>query len=153
LRGFLGLIGYHRKFVLNYGKIVAPLTSLLKNNYFTWTLTVDQYFQALKVAMCTTPVLALPDFTNTFFLECDASGRGIGSILMKEGIPLAFTNKQLLERNLGQSIYEKEILDILHVVDLWHPYILGHYFQIKTDHQRLKYFLEQRPSSQEKKNG
>jgi len=83
LRGFLGLIGYHRKFVLNYGKIVAPLTSLLKNNYFTWTLIVDQYFQALKVAMCTTPVLALPNFTKTSILDCDASGRGIGVVLMK----------------------------------------------------------------------
>jgi hypothetical protein len=50
---------------------------------------------------------------------------------------------------LGQSIYEKEMLAILHAVDLWHPYLLGKCFQIKTDHQSLKYFLEQRPSSPE----
>jgi hypothetical protein len=62
---------------------------------------------------------------------------------------LAFTNKQLFERNLGKSIYEKEMLAILHVVDLWHPYLLGQHFQIKTDHQSLKYFLEQRISSPE----
>jgi hypothetical protein len=42
------------------------------------------------------------------------------------------------------------MLAILHVVDLWHPYILGKHFQIKTDHQILKYFLEQRISSPEK---
>jgi hypothetical protein len=63
---------------------------------------------------------------------------------MQEGLPLDFTSKQLSERNLEKSIYEKEILAILHVVDLWHPYLLGKCFQIKTDHQRLKYFLEQR---------
>jgi hypothetical protein len=51
---------------------------------------------------------------------------------------------------LGQSIYEKEMLAILHVVDLWCPYLLGKCFQIKIDHQSLKYFLEQRPSSLEK---
>jgi hypothetical protein len=143
LHGFLGLIGYYRKFVKNYGKIGTPLTSLLKKNSFTWTLAATQAFQTLNMAMCTTPVLALPDFTKTFVLECDASGKGIGVILMQEGRPLAFTSKQLSERNLGKPIYKKEILAILHVIHLWHPYLLGQYFQIKTDHQSLKYFLEQ----------
>jgi hypothetical protein len=149
LHGFLGLTGYYRKFVKNYGKIATPLTALLKKNSFTWTPAAAQDFQTLKMAMCTTPVLTLPDFTKTFVLECDASGKGIGVVLMQEGRPLAFTSKQLSERNLGKSIYEKEMLAILHVVDLWRPYLLGQHFQIKTDHQSLKYFLEQRISSPE----
>jgi hypothetical protein len=127
---------------------VAPLTAVLKKNSFTWTPTATQDFQTLKMAMCMTPVLALPNFTNTFVLECDASGKGIGIVLMQEGRqPLAFTNKQLSERNLSKSIYENEMLAILHVFDLWHPYLLGQCFQIKTDHQSLKYFLEQHISS------
>jgi hypothetical protein len=57
LCAFMGLIGYYRKFLNNYGNIVAPLTSLLKNKYFTLTLMADQAFQTLKEAMCTSPVL------------------------------------------------------------------------------------------------
>jgi hypothetical protein len=149
LRGILSLTRYYHKFVNNYGKIVAPLTTLLKKNSFTWTPATAQDFQTLKTTMCTTSVLALPNFTKTFVLECDASGNGIGVFLMQEGRPLAFTSRQLSERNLGKPIYKKEMLAILHVIDLWHPDLLGQHFQIKTDHQSLKYFLEQRISSPE----
>jgi hypothetical protein len=85
LCGFLGLTGYYHKFVNNYRKIAAPLTALLKNNSFTWTPSTAQSFQTLNMAMCTTLVLALPNFTKTFVLECDASGKGIGIVLMQEG--------------------------------------------------------------------
>jgi hypothetical protein len=86
----------------------------------------------------------MPNFTNTLFLECDASGKGIRVVLMQEGRPLAFTNKQLCERHLGKSTYEKQMMAILHVVDIWHPYLMdiGQCFYIKNNHHNLKYFIE-----------
>jgi hypothetical protein len=95
LRGFLCFTGYYRKFVQNYGKIETLLTSLLKKNAFTWTSVADHAFQALKDVMCSTLFLSLLDFTKTFILECDASGKGIGAVLMQDGRPLAFTSKQI----------------------------------------------------------
>jgi len=58
--------------------------------------------------MCTTPILGMFDFTKTFVLEYDASGKGIGIVLVQEGRSLAFTNKQLYERHLGKSTYKKK---------------------------------------------
>ena len=97
--------------------------------------------------MCSTLVLAMPDFTKPFVLECNTSSTVLGAVLTQEGRPLDFISKQLCDRHLGKSTYEKEMMAILHAVDTWRPYLLECRFKIKTDHHSLKYFLEQCLSS------
>jgi hypothetical protein len=84
LRSFLGLAGYYRKFVKNFGVISKPLTDLLKKHVlFVWIAVHDNSFSAF----CNSPVLSLPDFSKIFSIETDASGLGVGAILMHEGHP------------------------------------------------------------------
>jgi len=147
LRGFLGFTSYYYKVVCNYGHISQPLTILLKKKSFLWIDVAQQAFLALKQAMFSTPVLALPDSTKPFGIEFDALGTGISIILMQEGRPLDFTSQQLNDKHLGNSTYEKEIMVILHAVDTWKPYLLGHRFQIHNDHHNIKYFLGNHLSS------
>ena len=142
LRGFLGLTKYYKKFIRNYGTIAAPLTHLLKKNGFKWTEQADEAFQHLKSAMMQAPVLTLPDFSKLFIVEADASGSGLGAVLMQENQPIAFFNKAISGRALGRSTYKKDLMAVLHAVHKWRNYLLGRHFQIRTDHCSLKYLLE-----------
>ena len=103
--------------------------------------------------MCKVPVLATPDFKKTFILEFDASGNGIEVVLMQEGHPLSFTSHPIKGKNLKNPIYEKTMLAILHALKKWCPYLIGRHFKVKINQDSLKYFLEQRLSSEEKKKG
>lgn len=149
LRGFLGLAGYYRKFVKNFGIIAKPLTSLLKKHaVFVWTDVQESAFQSLKQALSSAPVLALPDFHKPFAIETDASGTGVGAVLQQEGHPLAFVSKALGMTNMGLSAYEKEYLAILLAVDQWRSYLQHAEFVIYTDHRSLSHLNEQRLHTQ-----
>lgn len=145
LRSFLGLAGYYRRFVKNFGSIAKPLTELLKKGHlFVWTASTESAFQCLKQSLMTTPVLATPNFHQPFVVETDASDKGIGAVLQQNGHPIAFVSKALGPKTQGLSTYEKESLAILLAVDQWKAYLQPAEFVIQTDQRSLTYLSDQK---------
>ena len=97
--------------------------------------------------MVTAPVLVLPDFTKGFTVEADASNHGIGAVLSQEGRPIAYFSKALSHRHQALLVYDNEMLAILVSVKKWNAYLLGRHFKIQTNHQSLRFLLDQTTST------
>jgi len=123
LRGFLGLAGYFRRFIQDFGAIAAPLTQLLRKNAFQWSAEAAAAFDALKGALSSAPVLHLPDFSKEFMVDCDASGSGFGAVLHQGAGPLAFYSRPFAARHLKVAAYERELIGLVHAVRHWRPYL------------------------------
>jgi hypothetical protein len=88
-------------------QIAAPLIAMLRKNSFVWIDAAEKAFHLLKMAVTHAHVLALPNFAQSFVIECDASGVGIGVVLMQNSRPIAFLSKALMGRAMHMSTYEK----------------------------------------------
>ena len=87
--------------------------------------------------MSTFPVLALPDFTRLFVLECDALGEGVGAILMQGGNSIAFESRKLLPHETLYSVYDKEMLAVMHVLEKFRQCLVGNQLKVNKDHNSL----------------
>lgn len=143
LRGFLGLSGYYRRFIRNYGVMARPLTNLLKKDAaWNWTKSEQAAFGSLKQVVCQAPVLSLLNFNEEFCIDTNACGQGVGAVLHQKGRPVAFFSKGLGVKHQVLSIYDMEMLVVLMAVKKWHTYLVGKRFQIRTDHQSLKFLAD-----------
>ena len=143
IRSFLGLTGYYRKFIPGFSCIAAPLLQLTqKSVHFNWTDACEQAFQQLKHLLCSAPILAYPDFGQEFILQTDASDYGVGAVLLQRDAlgnekVIAYASKALSPREQKYSTTEKELFAVVFGTAHFRIYLLGHYFQLITDHSAL----------------
>jgi hypothetical protein len=126
VRSFLGLAGYYHRFILDFSKIVKPITSLLKNDTkFDWSSKCNEAFEQLKVLLTTALVLAQPDIEKPFDVYCDASGSGLGCVLMQEGRVIAYASRQLCWHEEHYPTHDLELDAVVHALKIWCHYLLG----------------------------
>jgi len=124
LRGFLGLCSYYRRFIKGFSTISTPLTEMTKKVAYVCTNEAQLAYERLKEVMTTSPVLIIPDFSLPFTINYDASGIGIGAILMKKGCPISFESRNLKPHEREYSTYDKEMLSIMHALLKFKQYLI-----------------------------
>lgn len=146
IRSFLGLLGYYRKFIKDFAKLVKPLTECLKKDRkINFTDQYIQTFETCKNILTNEPILQYPDFSKPFNLTTDASNFAIGAILSQGPIgsdkPICFASRTLTTSEINYSTIEKELLAIVWAAKYFRPYLFGHKFKIITDHKPLTWLM------------
>jgi hypothetical protein len=89
----LGLARYYRRFIEGFSKLAKPMTALLENAKFVWSVKCQANFKELKKRLTIAPVLTLPDLSKSFSIYCDASHLGLGHVLMQEERVVAYASR------------------------------------------------------------
>ncbi|XP_063596236.1 uncharacterized protein LOC134773090 [Penaeus indicus] len=142
VKSFLGLAGFYRPFVKDYGRIAAPLTHLLKKDVpWCWGEEQVSAFSRLKHCLSHAPVLAFPRFDLPFILHTDASNVGLGAVLMQEHKgnlrPIGFASRVLTSAEKNYSVTDREMLAIVWALKYFRDIILVYKVMVHTDHMPL----------------
>ncbi|GJY33346.1 putative reverse transcriptase domain-containing protein [Tanacetum coccineum] len=145
VRSFLGLAGYYRQFIENFSKIAKSLTILTQNcKTFDWGKEQERAFQTLKDKLCNAPILALPDGLEDFVVYCDASGLGLGCVLMQRGKVIAYASRQLKIHEKNYTTHELELGAVVFALKIWRHYLYRTKSVIYTDHKSLQHIFSQK---------
>ena len=144
LKQFLGTIGYYRRFIRDFAKMIKPLTQLLrKESEFQFTSKEIACFEKCKSLLTMDPILAYPDYTKEFILTTDASNFAVGAVLSQGQIgkdrPIAYASRTLNKSEENYCTTEKELLAIVWAVKQFRQYLYGRKFKLVTDHRPLIY--------------
>ncbi|GJY26120.1 putative reverse transcriptase domain-containing protein [Tanacetum coccineum] len=124
VRSFLGLVGYYLTFIEKFSKIAKSLTILTqKCKTFNWGEEQELEFQTLKDKMCNAPVLALLDRPEDFLVYCDASGLGLGCVLMQRGKVIAYASRQLKIHEKNYTTHDLELGAVVFALKIWRHYL------------------------------
>ncbi|WP_457833166.1 ribonuclease H family protein, partial [Staphylococcus aureus] len=126
VRSFLGLAGYYRRFVEGFSRIATPLTQLTRKDIkFVWSKECEKSFQELKRRLISAPVLTIPSGSDGFVIYSDASGKGLGCVLMQHGKVIAYASRQLKEYERNYPTHDLELAAVVFALKIWRHYLYG----------------------------
>jgi hypothetical protein len=110
---------------------MKPITELLKKgNTYVWSEACNEVCKHLKKLLTTSPVLAQPDTTKSFDVYCDASGTGLGGVLMQEGLVISYSLSKLRRHEEHYPTHDLELAAVVMALWMWRHYLLGNVVHI-----------------------
>jgi hypothetical protein len=120
------------------------MTELLnKGVKFVCSEACEQAFHTLRQHLTSAPVLVQPDNSKPFEVFRDASGTGLGCVLMQEGRVIAYASRALRPHEINYPTHNLELAVVVHALKIWRHYLMGNRCNIFTDHKSLKYIFTQ----------
>ena len=153
LKAFLGLISYYGKFLPNLSSTLAPLYFLLrKDTRWHWSTKEETAFSEAKKLLASPRLLVHFDPSLPLTLACDASAYGIGAVLAHQTPdgterPIAYASRSLSKAEQNYCQLEKEALSCIFGVKRFYQYLIGHKFELWTDHKSLLALLNEHRST------
>ena len=150
LRSFIGMCGFYRKHIPNFGLIARPLYDLTKAGVqFVWSKECQEAFDRLKSELSSDNVLTYPNFQKRFILSTDASNVAIAAVLSQEddhGVvrPVAYAGRSISSAERNYDTTQQELLAVVWGVNHFRVYLEGNEFDIYTDHSALQWILGQK---------
>jgi hypothetical protein len=120
------------------------MTELIKKGVkFVWSESCEKAFHTLRQHLTSAPVLVQLDNSKPFEVFCDASGTGLGCVLMQKGRVIVYASRELRPHEINYPTHDLELAAVVHTLKIWRHYLIGNRCNIFTDHKSLKYIFTQ----------
>ncbi|GKE90532.1 putative reverse transcriptase domain-containing protein, partial [Tanacetum coccineum] len=145
IRQFLGLAGYYRRFLEGFSKIAKSMTKLTQKGIkFDWGEKEETTFHLIKQKLCSAPILALHEGSEDFVVYCDASHKGLGTVLMQREKVIAYASRQLKIHEKNYTTHDLELGSVVFDLKIWRHYLYGTKCTVFTDHKSLQHIIDQK---------
>ncbi|GJX10719.1 putative reverse transcriptase domain-containing protein [Tanacetum coccineum] len=111
---------------------------------FDWGDKQEAAFQLLKQKLCSAPILALPEGSEDFIAYCDASKKGLGTVLMQREKVISYASRQLKIHEKNYTTHDLELGAVVFALKIWRHYLYGTKCTVFTDHKSLQHILDQK---------
>ena len=138
----MDLAGYYHQFMKDFSRVAHPITSLQKKGKkYVWSYQCEVVFNTLKDHLTSEPIVVVPNLVGDFVVCTDALLEGVGVVLMQDGHVIAYKSRKLKDHELNYPTHDLELAAVVHALVRWRHFLLGHRFELHTDHRSLQYIF------------
>ena len=111
VKWLLGFIQFLSRYLPKLSTVDAPLRELERSDVlFHWDYPQKESFKKIKQLVSQTPVLQYYDVTKPVTIQCDASGKGLGAVLLQDNKPVCYAPRALTDTETRYAPIESEML-------------------------------------------